>query len=187
MIKIVICSRGGQGGVKIKESILESAMEKYLNSHGFSEYGAERRGAPVAVFMYIAKEGELVPNCQIEESDCLVFFGASLLGNRKFTKVVSKLKKHGLLIINSSKEPSYFNDAFKGRKATIDATQIALDEGIGDPTTPIVNTTMAGAIVKMFGFNFELLCESFKEIFGKGAEINIQAAQRGYDEVRYDE
>jgi pyruvate ferredoxin oxidoreductase gamma subunit len=187
MIEMIICGRGGQGGASAKNFILESVMKKWLNSQGFPEYGAERRGAPVAVFIYIAEKSEFVPNSQIKESDCLVFFDATLLDNPKFVGFISNLKEQGLLIINTSMAPDCFNNVFNGRKATVDAAKIALELGIGDQTAPIVNTAMAGTIVRLLGFDFDLLCKGIRKNLGKAAEINIKAAQRGYDEVRYNE
>ena len=183
MIEIIIWSKGGQGGVTAMKFILESAIKQWTNSQGFPEFGAERRGAPVQVSIRAAKHDENPPSCQIEEPDSVVLFDASLLENPKSKESILNLKTDGLLFINTSKEPSNFKQVFEGRIAVVDATRIASEMGIGDPTTPFVNTAMAGAIVKIFGFDFELLRKSIEKEIGKQAKINVKAAKLGYEEV----
>ena len=191
MIGIIIWSIGGQGGVIGSKIILSSAINSWPNSQVVPVFNAERRGAPVLGSMRIAGKHENVPGSQIEEPDCVILFKESLLKNpqiaEKIIENISQLGMNDFLIINSANEPEHFNNLFSGRKATINATLIALKLGIGNPMMPIVNTAMAGGIVKIFNFDFELLCESMKKEFGKNAKINIDAAQIGYNEVKYND
>jgi 2-oxoacid:acceptor oxidoreductase gamma subunit (pyruvate/2-ketoisovalerate family) len=184
MIEIVIWNIGGQGGVLAMDIILESLSKKWINSQGFPQFGAERRGAPVQISIRAAKGDENPPRCPIEEPDCVVIFDVSLLKKPKARESISNLKPNGLLLINTPKEPSHFKGFFKGRIVAIDATAIALGLGIGDKTTPFVNTAMAGAITGILEFDLELLCASVQEKLGNKAEINIQAIKQGYREVR---
>lgn len=184
MIEIIIWNRGGQGGVFAKDILLDSVREKWPNTQGMPVFGAERRGAPVQDSIRVAGENEIPPSCLVEEPDCVVIFDQSLLKEQGPAKSISNLKPNGLLVINTPKEPSYFNQIYGVKIAVLNATAIALELGIGDKVAPFVNTAMAGAIARIFEFDLELLCESVRKRLGDKAEINIQAVRRGYEEVK---
>ena len=57
-------------------------------------------------------------------------------------------------MINSDKDPNYYNLSFK--TATIDATSIAIENKLGSKMAPIVNTSMLGAFAKISGSNFRI-------------------------------
>ena len=182
MIEIIISGIGGQGIVTAKEILCDSLLDQDIEPQGIPQFGAERAGAPVIAFVRIKNiENEILPTCKIKEPDCLVVFDYSLT---KQGENLSGLKENGILLINSSKEPLYFESLGLYRIATIDATNIARELKIGDEISPKINTAMLGAISKVFGFDFELLCRKIQKKFGKYAEINIEAAKRGYKEVK---
>ena len=191
MIEIISWSIGGQGGVTGSTIVINSAINRWPNSQVVPVFNAERRGAPVMSSMRIAEKNENVPSSEIEKPDCVILFDESLLENpqvaEKIAGNIAQLGMDNFLIINSAKEPARFDNLFGGRKATINATHIALELGIGNRTMPIVNTAMAGGIVKIFNFDFERLCASMKKEFGKNAKVNIEAAEKAYNEVKYDD
>ena len=79
---------------------------------------------------------------QIYEPDAVVVLDPTLL---EVVDVTSGLKEGGPIVINSAKEPSEFCFA-NGRVATVDATKIAVANGLGTETNPIVNTAILGAV-----------------------------------------
>jgi len=115
----------------------------------------------------------------ITEPDIVVVLDPSLI---RIAGVTSGLKDGGLLVINSGKPCEEIQAEFSGkwRLAVIDATKIAREE-LG---VPIVNTTMAGALLKASGLvALESMVEPIQERFGRIAEKNINAMKRAYKET----
>ncbi len=182
MMEIVIWNRGGQGGVTAAEILCDSLLDQGIKSQETPSFGAERAGAPVIGSVRIKNaENEILPTCKIKNPDWLVVFDYSLTEQGKN---LLGLKENGILLINSDKEPLYFQNLGPFRIATIDATNIARELKIGDEISPKINTVMLGAMTKIFGFSLELLCQRIKERFEKYADKNIEAAERGYKEVK---
>jgi pyruvate ferredoxin oxidoreductase gamma subunit len=115
----------------------------------------------------------------IAKPDIVVVLDPSLI---TIAGVTSGLKDGGLLVINSGKPYKDIQAEFgdKWQLAVIDATKIAREE-LG---VPIVNTTMAGALLKARGLvAVESMVEPIKERFGRLAEKNINAMKRAYEET----
>ena len=181
MIEIVILNRGGQGGVTAAEILCKGLLKQGVESQETPSFSAERTGAPVMGFVRIKNvENEILPNGKITEPDCLVVFDYSL--TEQGEKLLG-LKKDGILLINSNKNPSYFGDFGQYKIATIDATNIAVELKIGNEISPKINTAMLGAIAKIFNFDMEILCQEIEKRFGKHASKNVEAAKRSYEEV----
>ena len=155
MIEMIILNRGGQGGVTAAEILCKGLLKQGIESQETPSFGAERTGAPVMGFVRIKNvENEILPNGKITEPDCLVVFDYSL--TEQGEKLLG-LKKDGILLINSNKEPSYFVELGQYKIATIDATNIAVELKIGNEILPKINTAMLGAIAKIFNFDMEIL------------------------------
>lgn len=190
MIEIIIHNRGGQGGVTAVEILAKSLLKQGIETQSFPQFGPERAGTPVTVSMRIKiDKAEVLPRCQIYNPDCVIVFDVSLMRELDVVSGLKPLKPNGWLIINTPREPSYlyFRNLGPFMVATVDATKIAIEQGIGTKALPIVNTAMLGAMVKVLGFSLESLCESIKEKFREGAERNIKGAERAYREVRRNE
>ena len=147
MIEIRIHGRGGQGGVTLAKLIATSRFLKGQSVQAFGLYAAERSGAPVQAFCRFS--GEPITNRNlIYEPDHVLVLDPTLIG----PAVSDGLKLGGWMLLNTSDPPEAFADRFPAQRlATVDATRIARDQGLGTRSLPIVNTALAGAVGKMLG------------------------------------
>ncbi len=185
MFEIRIHSRGGQGAKTIGQILAEAAIEDGKFTEAFAEYGPERAGAPMQVFVRISDKPILIHN-NIQNPDMVVLADPSLLG---IVDVVAGLKKNGTIIINTAKKSDEIKSLFKSAKAwkiySLDATKIAV-ETLGKDFSGIV---LMGALNKITGIvSKAALEEELEEIFAKKkgkemAEKNILAFRRGYEAV----
>lgn len=177
MIEMCIYGRGGQGtvigGALLARALLEEG--KYVTY--FPEFGAERRGAQVKAFLRI-DDKKIYLKQQIYTADIVVLMD-SMAG---MEKIISGLKPGGQLIINSSKPPEEFQKLGPYKITTIAATRIAMRHRIGSISTPIVNTTMVGALAKVLGLSFESVVIAIKGKF-RADEKNIASALEAYEKV----
>ena len=91
------------------------------------------------------------------------------------------------MIANTPKEPSDVETPSGIRRvATIDATGLALELGLRVAGLPVPNTAMVGAVAKATGLaSWEAVEKAIRDtLSGKGAEVNVEAANEGYDKVR---
>jgi len=151
MIEMTIHGRGGQGGVTLAKLISSAYFLRDKHVQAFGVYAAERSGAPIQAFVRIDDE-EIVNHNQVRTPDHIIVLDRTLVSPR----VLTGLKPEGWIILNASDPPDAFAEAFPGRPvATVDATGIAVANGLGTRTVPIVNTTMLGAVAKVLGLTLE--------------------------------
>jgi pyruvate ferredoxin oxidoreductase gamma subunit/2-oxoisovalerate ferredoxin oxidoreductase gamma subunit len=114
--------------------------------------------------------------------DHVVVQDAKLLEN---VDVVKGLKPGGLILINSKDIPDNLEQFTGFRLAFVDANHIAVNNGLGTRTHPIINTAMIGAFARLMDMlPMEKVAEVIeKEIFVK-AHQNVQAAKQAYEMVR---
>jgi Pyruvate/2-oxoacid:ferredoxin oxidoreductase gamma subunit len=200
MIEIRFHGRGGQGAV-VASTILANALYKegkYAQS--FPLFGAERRGAPVQAFLRIS-DTPIMPRCRVYEPDHIVILSLKLIQPEKKAElsggskmpgmgtsgqaaVLSGLKKGGWIIINCSKDPKSF-DLKDFRVATVDATAIAANHGLGTPETRPVNTAILGAFAKATGLvSLETILEAIPENVPSKIKDNIAATKEAYENAR---
>jgi len=120
----------------------------------------------------------------IYEPDHIVVLDPTLIGA---IDVTSGLKTNGWVLINSHQSPEVFANLKNFRIATADATSIAIRNGLGSRTNPIVNTAILGAfskVTRLVGIDSVALAIR-EEIPGKKNE-NAQAAREAYNEVKYE-
>lgn len=160
------------------EMLALAAIEEGKFAQGFPSFGPERRGAPVIAFARV-DEKPIRLRSKIYQPDVAVVLDPSLL---KILDPSQGLKPGGLLIINTNKSIEQIRSEFgyRARLATVDADQIARQElGI-----PITNTTMLGALVRGTGIvQLDSLESPLKTRFGRGAERNLKALRRAYEET----
>jgi len=181
MIEIRFHGRGGQGTV-VASKILATAMVregKYVQA--FPEYGVERRGQPVSAFIRI-DDKKVNLRCKIYEPDHVVVLDPTLL---EAVNVTAGLKDGGWLIINTSENPKNLPFSKKYRIGIVDATQIAVNHGLGSKTAPIVNTAILGAFAKLTGFvKIESVAQAAYELSPVKKEENVQAVREAYELAR---
>ena len=174
MIEIRLHGRGGQGVVTAAELLAISAFLDGKFTQAFPTFGSERMGAPVASFVRISDKSIRVRS-QIYEPDYVIVQDATLIGS---VDVFLGLKKNGLVIINTEKQPSELK--LKGVKnvKTVPATKIAI-EILG---RPIPNTVLLGAFAGLTGLvSMDGIKKAIKERFkAEVVEKNILAAEKAY-------
>lgn len=206
MLEIRIHGRGGQGGVIALEILATAYFKQGQFVQVFPEFGAERRGAPVAAFMRVDKKPVRL-RCKIYKPDCIIVLDPVLLNS---VDVTEGLKEGGLILINSEKSGKElnFNKGFSPavplqRNAagysrlpdksglpyykvyTVDATGIAIKYGLGARTSPIVNTTVLGAFCKLpLGLDIKVLKKAIEKKITIKTKNNLLAADDAYNSVK---
>ncbi len=174
MMELTIYGRGGQGGVTLAKLIAQAYFLKGRHAQAFGVYAAERSGAPLQAYVRISDE-EITNHNQIREPDHVIVLDRTLIGPAN----LKGLKQDGWIILNSPDPPDAFQQQFSGRHvATIDATSIAVENGLGSRTVPIVNTTMLGAVAKVFDLAFDDVQAALEAMRFVGP--NIAAAERAF-------
>ena len=178
MMEITICGRGGQGGVTLAKIIASAYFLKGKYVQAFGVYAAERSGAPIQAYVRIDDE-EITNHNQIEHPDHLVILDRTLI----VPEIDAAMKPGGTIIVNTTPERTDCQENFSGRKlASIDATGIAVANGLGTRTVPIVNTTMAGAVARALGLSLSDMLAALEHLNFTGA--NKTCARQAFKNVR---
>jgi len=178
--EIRIHGRGGQGVVTAAELLAVAAFEDGKYAQAFPSFGSERMGAPVQSFVRIADK-KIRARYQVRHPDYLIIQDPTLIGT---VDVFQGLKKGGLAIIDTEKDPKELGVKVEAEIKTIPATKIAL-EIIGKA---IQNTTLMGAFAGATGLiSVDAIKRSIKERFpGPVGEKNALAVQKAYDMLKGD-
>lgn len=179
MVEMILYGRGGQGGVTLAKLIATAWFLRGKYSQAFGLYAAERSGAPIQAFVRIADE-EIVDHNQIREPDHVIVLDPTLIAPR----VLAGLKAGGWIVLNTARPPAEWRDLLAGRNvATIDATDIAVQHGLGTRAVPIVNTTMLGAVARVLGLGFDEVRATLADLRFGGA--NLDAARDAFERVAF--
>ncbi len=175
MRELRIHGRGGQGAVVASKVLAVAVFREGRWVQSFPAFGVERRGAPVTAFLRIA-DAPIRLRCEIKAPDDLIVLDPTLV---EAIDVASGLKEGGGILINTDRPPSYYEElASRYRVATVDASRIAAEHGIGSRTQPIVNTAILGAFARWSGLvDLESVCGAIDEEIAYRAEANMEAAR----------
>ena len=178
MIEITIYGRGGRGGVTLAKLIAAAYFLHGKHVQAFGVYGAERAGAPVQAYVRVDDE-EIADHWPVREPGHVIVLDAGLI-----TPETSRgMDPQGWIVVNSPLPPDAFASVFPGRNvATLDASAIAVDCGLGTRALPIVNTALLGAAAEILGLSLAD-AEAALENLGLG-EPNVSAARTAYESVR---
>ncbi|HYA48674.1 MAG TPA: 2-oxoacid:acceptor oxidoreductase family protein [Burkholderiales bacterium] len=180
MVEIRFHGRGGQGTV-VASKILADAIAKEGNwVQAYPEFGVERRGSPVVAFIRI--DGKpIYDKSRIYTPDHVVVVDPTLV---EAIDITEGLKPGGTIIINSDRRPEDFAFRAKFKVRTIDATKIAVAHKLGSLAAPIVNTAIAGAVIKVLGLTkIESLAAAIRDGLAIRPEDNVQAAREAYEQA----
>ena len=185
LFEIRFHGRGGQGAVTGAKILGDATRMEKKHFQAFAHYGAERRGAPVMAFTRVA-DATIRLHSYIYEPEAVVILDETLIDN---PTVQTGVKNGTFMVINSPRQPQDFTPEMKVKLSTVDATKIALDEGILVAGIAVVNTIMLGAVARATNI---VTIESVKKAIRKGLaglpdkviETNVAAAQRAYDELK---
>ena len=177
-MEITLYGRGGQGGVTLAKVIATAYFNRGSNAQAFGVYAAERSGAPVQAYVRVDPE-EITNHNLIRDPDHIIVLDPTLIGHA----VLAGLKSNGWIILNTPKAPAAWSEMFAGfQVAAVDATAIAVSYGLGTRAVPIVNTTMMGAVARVFDLDFDEIRHVFAEMhFG---DANLRAAEEAFKAVQ---
>lgn len=177
MLEMTLYGRGGQGGVTLAKLIATAFFRQGKYVQAFGVYAAERSGAPLQAYVRI-DDREITNHNQIRTPDHIVVLDRTLIGPH----LLVGLKPEGWIILNSPQPPEAFAEIFAGRRvATVDATSIAVEHGLGTRTLPIVNTPLLGAVARVLGLTFTDAEATLDA--SKFTGSNILAARRAFESV----
>ena len=180
MLEIRFHGRGGQGTVLASISLAKAFFDSGYHVQTFPLFGVERRGAPVEAYLRISEQDILIRS-NVYRPDHLVVMDAKLLSA---IDVTAGLKPGAMILINSPHEPESL-EAFEGyRVAVVDAVTIALKNGLGTRTRPIINTAMLGAFSRVMEMpEFTYIEKAILNEVPVKQEANVQAARDAFDAV----
>ncbi len=178
--------RGGQGTVTAAKVFADACLSGGRHVQAFPEYGPERSGAPIRAYNRISSK-ELRVHCPVLNPSIIIVADPTLLDG---INVAEGAPENSVFIVNSAKDPAVIKAKINMTKSQrvflVDATKIA-NESFG---RPMPNSPLVGALAKVSGIvSLETILEDVKKSFGKKfakkvIDGNLEAAKRGYEEVR---
>jgi 2-oxoacid:acceptor oxidoreductase gamma subunit (pyruvate/2-ketoisovalerate family) len=183
MTEIRFHGRGGQGVVVASEILASAFFREGKHVQAFPTFGVERRGAPVAAFLRVSSR-PIRLRCQIQRPDHVIILDPTLI---PAVDVIAGLNPAGWILINSENPPRRFARLAQGGRqiATVDASAIAVAQGLGNRTNPIVNTAILGAFAAATHLvDLASVLHALREWLPGRTEENIQAAREAARRVR---
>lgn len=181
MIEIRFHGRGGQGAVIASELLAHAAFRDGRIPQSFPFFGVERRGAPVTAFTRL-DDKPIGVRTSITTPDIVVVLEHGLMATQP---VSAGLRAGGLLLVNTRLAPEKIAAGPGVRRATVDATAIAVRNGLGTTMLPIVNTAILGALSQASGVvSLAALEAAIDEHVPARRAENRQAARDGFGAVR---
>lgn len=176
-VELRLHGRGGQGIVTASEMLVEAATLEGCYGQSIPYFGAERRGAPVTAFARIS-DRPIRRHAQVYNPDIVAIFDRLFISRQDVT---SGLKDSGSMVVNAKQMP----DAQRYRVYVVDATRIAMENGLVVAGWAVVNTAMLGAIARVLGGISKEAVEKVVRMRWSGdlGDRNIQAALHAFEEV----
>lgn len=176
-VEIRLHGRGGQGIVTAAEMLVEAVTLEGYYGQSIPIFGAERRGAPVTSSARIS-DRPIRRYSQIYNPDVVAIFDPLFVYKQE---VMAGLKEGGSVLVNHKQRP----DIQKFKLFVVDATRIAMENGLVVAGWAVVNTAMLGAISKILGIVSKEALEKVvrKRWGGDLGERNIRATLQAFEEV----
>ncbi|HSJ10257.1 MAG TPA: 2-oxoacid:acceptor oxidoreductase family protein [Longimicrobiales bacterium] len=167
--------RGGQGAVIASKVLAVALFREGRWVQSFPAFGVERRGAPVTAFLRVA-DAPIRLRCEVAAPDFVIVLDPTLLGA---VNVAVGLRPGGAILVNSDRVPDAFRGLLPGFDvATVNASGIAMELGIGSRTQPIVNTAILGAFAAWSGLvSLDAVCAAILEEVPVRGDVNVAAAR----------
>lgn len=128
MLEIRIHGRGGQGSVVAAYLLATAAFESGFQCQAFPSFGAERRGAPVASFVRIARQ-PIRRRCQVREPHFVIVQDPGLL---RAVPVAAGLRPGGGMLLDAPALPPGLELPEGGDGVALDASELA-SQVLGSP------------------------------------------------------
>ncbi|HDT14416.1 MAG TPA: pyruvate ferredoxin oxidoreductase [Candidatus Aminicenantes bacterium] len=178
MVEIRFHGRGGQGTVVASKILADAIAKEDKWVQAYPEFGVERRGSPVVAFIRI-NDKPIYDKSRIYAPDHVVVVDPTLV---EAIDITEGLKPGGMIIINSDRRPEDLPFHGKFEVRTINATAIAVKHKLGSLAAPIVNTAIAGAVIKILGLaKPESLATAIRDGIAIKPDDNIKAAREAYE------
>jgi pyruvate ferredoxin oxidoreductase gamma subunit/2-oxoisovalerate ferredoxin oxidoreductase gamma subunit len=178
MYEIRFHGRGGQGAVTASKILATAAFLEGKWVTAFPYFGTERRGAPVTAFTRL-DDKRIELRSQIYEPDAVIVLDKSLMN---IVNVTDGLKNDGVIIVNG--RSGGVKGVGKYRVGYVDATSIAIRNGLGDPSHPIVNTSILGAFSKVSNaVSLRSIKKATTEMVPSKKNENVNAIEEAYEET----
>lgn len=172
------------GAVTACEIIAEAAYlsGNYVDVHAYPSFGAERRGAPVQAYAKLSRSEKIWDRAQIENPDLIIVFDETVLNQQ----IASSLKKDGIFIINSEKEPIFFRSKYNlddsNKIVVADINKLSIEKNFTIDGNPVVNTPILGLLLKALP---DLSLKNLEKILNKRmsekiAKLNFELIEDGY-------
>ena len=176
ILEVRFHGRGGMGAVVASQILADAAFQEGRWVQAFPFFGVERRGAPVTSFARIAPEA-VEARTNVYAPDLVVVLDPSLLKGEDY---LAGLKEGGIVVANTDGPLAVDAEAY-----AVDATRIALEEGLGSRSVPIVNTAMVGALAGATHIvGLDAVLRSIARLVRHKADANRRAAERAFRDVR---
>jgi len=178
MKEIRIHARAGQGAITTATILGQALFLKGKYAYAFPSFGAARMGAPMNAFVRV-DANPIRLRSQVYEPDYLIIMDATLLTG---FNCFAGFKPDGIAVINEQEGLVVPAVKDKQQVYVVPASKIA-QEVIG---RPLGNTALIGAFGAATGeFDLAALNEAIKKRFSaKLAELNIEAAKRGFEYIK---
>ena len=144
-------------------------------------FGAERRGAPVAVYLRLSDEPILVKSFP-KDWECIIVADPKI---EKMLDVTEGFRAGGVAIMNTKKKAGEIQLNTESSKiGVVDATGISLSI-FGPRAIHITSTAMISAFAKTTGLvSLGSLVKSVEEKWnGRIAELNVEVMKQAYDQT----
>ena len=181
MFEMRVHGLGGQGAVTLVTWVAQAGYNLGKHVQAFPFFGAERRGAPVKAYVRI-DDKPIYLRSQVSRPDLLVVMSPELTG----IALEEGIAGGGELLVNAGSElAERLAERFSRVVYRIDATGIAIDEGLEIDGMPMVNIPLFGAIESQASLApFETVMEILEEVARKGNfDAYRNAAKRGFEDV----
>jgi pyruvate ferredoxin oxidoreductase gamma subunit/2-oxoisovalerate ferredoxin oxidoreductase gamma subunit len=182
MLEIRFHGRGGGGTVVLAILLAKAFFQAGYQVQSFPFFGVERRGAPVEAYLRLDSK-KILARTNVTTPDHVVVQDQTLMQDIDVTR---GLKPGGWILLNCPSSPSDMSVFVNHKVAIVDATSIALKNGIGSRTHPIVNTAMIGAFARMMETPpMDAIVAAIRKEMLSDTERNVAAAEEAYREVRF--
>jgi len=168
MLEIVVQGKAGQGALKFSQMLAIAAGYEGKHVQAFPMFGIERRGAPLNAFIRISDE-KINTRSQIYEPDIIVVLDETLF---RVMDAAKGLKKKGILLINSKKEPKELAREYdlKFKIHCFDADSLSMSVF----KKPIANIVMLAMLVALTGIvKPDSLNDAIDEVFEDRKDLAI--------------
>ncbi|MFC1594034.1 2-oxoacid:acceptor oxidoreductase family protein [Candidatus Omnitrophota bacterium] len=178
MKEIKIYARAGQGAITTATILGQALFQEGKYPYAFPHFGAARMGAPMNAFVRV-DDKPIRLRSQIYEPDYVIIVDATLM--RGFD-CLTGLQPEGVAVFNEREGIEIPKSKGKQKIYAIPANKIAM-EVIG---LPLGNTTLIGAFAAATGeMTLDAVHKAINDRFkGKLAEVNAEAAKRGFEYVQ---